>query len=208
MPVNKRRRSTVTRQRLGVKDTVLARMVPNLRMRHAPRGAHALYTQTMSARKQARLLAQGSHAPSFHLKLLDGGDAKLEEILARGPAVLAFFKVSCPVCQLTFPFLERIHAAGGLPVYGVSQNDAKDTRGFNQDFGVTFPTLLDAEKQGFPASNAYGISSVPTLFRIEPDGTVSHVIEGWNKKEMESLGDKAGAGVFRQGENVPEWKAG
>ena len=162
----------------------------------------------MSARKQAKLLAQGAHAPSFRLDLLGGGASDLQEILARGPALLAFFKASCPVCQLTFPFLERIHAAGGLPVYGVSQNDAKDTRAFNREFGITFPTLLDAEKQGFPASNAYGISSVPTLFRVEPDGTVSQVIEGWNKREMESLGTQAGASVFRQGENVPEWKAG
>ena len=142
------------------------------------------------------------------MPLLDGGNITLAEILAGGPALLAFFKISCPICQLTFPFLERIHAAGTLRIYGVSQNDARDTRDFNEDFGITFPTLLDTGESGFPVSDAYGISSVPTLFLVEPDGAVSHIVEGWRKKEMEWLGGRAGAAVFRQGDSVPEWKAG
>ena len=162
----------------------------------------------MAAGKQPRLLDAGSHVPDVRLKLLSGGAATLREIAARGPVLLAFFKISCPVCQLTFPFLERLHAAGTLAVYGISQNDARDTREFNEDFGVTFPILLDHEAGGFPASNAFGISSVPTLFLVESGGAISHVIEGWRKKEMEWLGAKAGVAVFRQGDNVPEWKAG
>jgi peroxiredoxin len=162
----------------------------------------------MAARKHPKLLSAGSPVPDVCLKLLSGGEASLREIAARGPVLLAFFKVSCPVCQLTFPFLERLNNAGILPVYGISQNGARDTRDFNEDFGVTFPTLLDDEDEGFPASNAFGISSVPTLFLVERDGTISQVVEGWRKKEMEGLGAKAGAAVFRQGDNVPEWKAG
>jgi peroxiredoxin len=162
----------------------------------------------MAAGKQPKLLDAGASVPDLRLKLLSGGKATLREIATRGPALLAFFKISCPVCQLTFPFLERLHAAGTLAVYGISQNDARDTREFNEDFGVTFATLLDDEDSGFPASNAFGISSVPTLFLVERDGAISHVAEGWRKKEMEWLGAKAGATVFRQGDNVPEWKAG
>ena len=162
----------------------------------------------MAAGKQPKLLDAGASVPDLRLKLLSGGEATLREIAARGPALLAFFKVSCPICQLTFPFLERLHFSGTLAVYGISQNGARDTREFNEDFGVTFPTLLDDEDSGFPASNAFGISSVPTLFLIQPGGAISHVVEGWRKKEMEFLAAKAGAAVFRQGDNVPEWKAG
>jgi peroxiredoxin len=122
--------------------------------------------------------------------------------------LLAFFKVTCPICQLAFPFLERLHLAGTLPIYGISQNDDDDTREFNQEFGVTFPTLLDTEERGFAVSNAFGISSVPTVFLIGRDGMITRVIEGWLKKEMEWLGATAGAMLFRPGENVPEWKAG
>jgi peroxiredoxin len=132
----------------------------------------------------------------------------LAEVLSGGPVLLAFFKISCPVCQLTFPFLERIHSSGAVRIFGVSQNDAADTREFNQEFGVTFPTLLDGEESGFPASNDYGISSVPTMFLIEPGGKIVNVIEGWQKKEIEGLAVPALAGLFRPGDYVPEWKAG
>jgi peroxiredoxin len=161
----------------------------------------------MAARTR-KLIEPGSRAPDFRLLRLDGAEVRLHELLANGPVLLAFFKITCPVCQLTFPFLERLHAAGTLPIYGISQNDAGDTREFNREFGVTFPTLLDSEESGFAAGNDYGISSVPTLFLVGPDGAVSHVIEGWNKKDIAWLGDQAGVNPFRPGDNVPEWKAG
>jgi peroxiredoxin len=162
----------------------------------------------MSAGKQRKLPGPGSRAPDFRLPHLDGGTTTLQEILASGPALIAFFKTTCPVCQLTLPFFQRIHTPGTLPVYAVSQDDAEDTREFNREFGIAFPTLLDAERSGYAASNAFGISSVPTAFLIERDGRIARVIEGWSKREIESLGGLAGVEVFRQGDNVPEWKAG
>jgi peroxiredoxin len=162
----------------------------------------------MAAHRQSKLLSRGSPAPDFRLPLLAGGETTLTEILSRGPALLAFFKITCPVCQLTFPFLERLHAGGKLPIYGISQNDAADTDEFNCEFGVTFPILLDTEESGFPVSDAYGISSVPTLFLVEPGRVIAQAIEGWNRKDMESLGARAGVSLFRPGDYVPEWKAG
>ena len=154
------------------------------------------------------LLKTGTHAPEFTLQRLDGPHETLREIVARGPAVLAFYKVNCPVCQMTFPFLERLHSAGRLPVYGISQNGAEDTHDFNREFGITLPTLLDTHASGFPASNAFGISSVPTLFVVETDGTVSRVIEGWHKSDIAQLGERAGVQPFQPGDSVPEAKAG
>jgi peroxiredoxin len=162
----------------------------------------------MAARRQSRPLDAGSRAPDFRLEVLHGGEVTLREIAANGPVLLAFFKVTCPVCQLTFPFLERIFTAGTLPVYGISQNEAPDTEEFNRTFGVTFHTLLDTEERGFPASNAYGISSVPTLFLVGRDGIISQVIEGWVRSDIAGLGAQAGVSPFLQGDNVPEWKAG
>ena len=162
----------------------------------------------MAARGQQQIVTDGTAAPKFRLPRLDGGDVALDDLLANGPVLLAFFKITCPVCQMTFPFLERLHLTGALPIYGISQNDAEDTREFNQEFDVTFPTLLDNEENGFAVSNAYGISSVPTIFLIERDGMILRGIEGWRKKEMEWLAAKAGGNLFRAGDNVPEWKAG
>jgi|SRR5215469_14256119 len=162
----------------------------------------------MSLTRQRHLLKAGSPISDFRLPLLDGGEAGLHELIAEGPVLLAFFKVSCPVCQLTLPFLERIRSSGRLPVFAISQNDAGDTRAFQHRFGVTLPTLLDSEQEGFPVSNAFGISSVPTLFLVEKDGSVARVTEGWSKTEMESLGALAGVKPFRATDSFPEWKAG
>ena len=128
--------------------------------------------------------------------MLGGGEVSLREA---GPVLLAFFKISCPVCQFTLPFLNRI--CPERKVLGVSQNTERDTRHFVEHFGVEYPVLLDPE-DAFPASNAFGITNVPTTFLCGADGRVEQVIEGWNKKDMDALG------ALREGDNVPAWKAG
>jgi peroxiredoxin len=128
-----------------------------------------------------------------------------------GPALLAFFKVNCPTCQLTLPFIERMYKGtknGATRMFAVSQDDAAATREFNLEFGITMPTLLDLEKQGYPASNAYGLTNVPSLFLVEPNGSISWSLIGFHKKELEALGAKLGVNPFRPGENVPEMKGG
>ena len=162
----------------------------------------------MASLRQRALLDPGSRAPDFRLARLEGGEATLAELTARGRVLLVFFKVTCPVCQLAMPFLERLHVSGTLSICGISQNDAADTREFNTYFGVGFATLMDAEESDFQVSNAYGISSVPTMFLVEADGTISRVIEGWSKMEMEALGASAGMTLFRSEDNVPMWKPG
>jgi hypothetical protein len=46
------------------------------------------------------------------------------------------------------------------------------------------------------------------MFLVERDGTVSRVVEGWQKSEIERLGAQAGVNPFREGDSVPDWKAG
>jgi peroxiredoxin len=165
----------------------------------------------MASGRRRRILDPGSRAPDFRLPRLHGGVSALAELVAGGPVLLVFFKVTCPVCQMALPFLERIHAAGTLPtlsIYGISQDDDGDTREFNREFGITFPTLLDTEESGFPVSGDYRISSVPSMFVVGQDGRISQAMEGWNRREILALGALAGVNPFHQGENVPEWKAG
>ena len=162
------------------------------------------------AAKQKRLLGAGDRAPDIPLPELSGRTAALRDLLGRGPVLLAFFKVSCPVCQLTLPFLDRLYrtaAEQGFAIYGISQNDAEDTREFNAEFGVTFPVLLDPE-ENYPASNAFGISYVPTLFLVEPDGSIAWTLEGFHRQPLEELAGRAGVRLFRPGEGVPEHKSG
>jgi peroxiredoxin len=159
-------------------------------------------------RRAIGLVAAGAKAPSFRLAGLDGSVRSFEEILAAGPALLAFYKISCPVCQLTAPYLERLAANSAFQVIGISQDDAGATRGFANRFGLTFPMLLDSSGDNYAASNAYGISSVPTLFVIERDGIVSRSFAGFSKRDFEELGARSGVSPFGPEDHVPEWKAG
>jgi len=160
--------------------------------------------------KRKTIPALGASAPPFQLKDLAGEERSLAEMLAAGPVLAAFYKVSCPICQLTFPFLERLHKSSGGDVRfsAVSQDNAADSRRFNKECGVSFGTLLDEERAGYKASNAYGISTVPTVVLIEKDGTVSWSMEGFVKAELEALGRRVGMNQYEAGEYVPEWKAG
>jgi len=157
--------------------------------------------------KKRSLLGAGARIPDFELEDLGGTRQSLSSLTSDSPLVLAFFKTSCPTCQFTFPFLERLHR-GGVKVYAVSQDDAGSTREFLEEFGISFPALLDKSGKGYVASNGFGISTVPTTFLIEKDGTVALSFEGFGKSDLESLGRHLGVQVFRPGEYVPEWKAG
>lgn len=161
-------------------------------------------------------LAAGTKAPEISLKSLDGKSFSLSDELTRGPVVLAFFKVSCPTCQYAFPFLERLHKAygSGARIFGVSQNDAKDTTAFARQFGVTFPMLLD-DTHSYPASNAYGLTNVPSIFWIAEDGEIEVSSVGWVKADFEQInrkmaeaGKAAPAVVFQPGEDVRDFRAG
>ncbi|HEV2964297.1 MAG TPA: TlpA disulfide reductase family protein [Candidatus Angelobacter sp.] len=160
----------------------------------------------------------GVKAPDIKLPLLDGREFSLNHVRQRGPVVVAFFKTACPECQFSFPYLERIHKAygnsGKVTVVGVSQDNAKDTQAFNRDYGITFPTWLD-EIGKYPASNAYKITIVPSIFLISPEGEVDLSIVGWSRQEMEelnrALADVTGSTpvpVVQAGEKVPDYKPG
>lgn len=162
-------------------------------------------------------LINGAVAPDFSLRVIGGEQFSLKQALKNGPVVAAFFKISCPVCQYAFPFLERLYQAyrgKNVTMVGVSQNDAGDTQAFMKQYGITFAVLLD-DPARYPVSNAYGITNVPTIFFISPEGEVEQSIVGWDRQEMEQLSHRIGgvAGlalvqIFRPGEDVAEFKAG
>lgn len=142
--------------------------------------------------------------------MLGAGDRApraLEEWWRDAAAALVFFKASCPICQLAFPFLERI-AGGSLRFAAISQDNAALTGAFKAKFGITFPSLIDDAAGRYPLSNAFGISTVPSIFVVEPDGVISKSFTGFSKQDFEELGLRAGSPPFRPGDNVPAWKAG
>jgi peroxiredoxin len=165
--------------------------------------------------KMAALTA-GEKAPAFTLQSMDGKKSSLADALKKGPVVAAFFKVSCPTCQFTAPFLERLHEEYGgekFTLWGISQDDAADTREFCQEFELEFPALID--EKGYPISNQYGITNVPTVFLIAPDGKIRESSVGFSKKDLEKMAAAAASATntpptsfFKPGEVIPDFKPG
>jgi cytochrome c biogenesis protein CcmG, thiol:disulfide interchange protein DsbE len=161
-------------------------------------------------------LTAGSTAPPISLSTAAGQQLSLVDALKNGPVLAAFFKSSCPVCQFTFPFLERLYETYGnsrFTVWAISQDDARDTRDFAKEFGIKFPALVDAP--GYPVSNAYGLTNVPSLFLIAPDGTIQISSVGFAKADLEHVAAEAARAsgkpavpLYKPGETVPDYKPG
>jgi peroxiredoxin len=161
-------------------------------------------------------LMSGASAPDFKLPLVGGGEFSLRQALAKGPAVLVFFKISCPVCQYSLPYFDRLAqalAGKGVSVIAVSQDDEENTARFLRNFGVGLPTARDNER-GYAVSAAYGLTNVPTAFEVAGDGKIAASIVGWSKAEVEEIyvrhldHDAASLPLFKPGEQVADFRAG
>jgi peroxiredoxin len=161
-------------------------------------------------------LKKGGPAPTFTLPGTKGEQFSSSDALARGPLLLAFFKVSCPTCQYTFPFIERLHqqfAARGVQIWSISQDNAHHSLEFAREYGITFPILLD--EHPYEVSQTFGIKYVPTLFLINTQGIIELMTDGFDKKDLLAiqarLGEYAGImppALFLPAERVPEFKPG
>jgi peroxiredoxin len=147
------------------------------------------------------MIAVGVKAPAFELEGFSF-DGLTESVL------LAFFKITCPTCQLTFPFLQRLADRGGPRIVGISQDDAAGTAEFNEVFSVRFETVIDSALDRYAVSSAYGLTHVPALVLVEPDGLVSWASEGFDKGELEKLAGRWGISLFDGSERVPVFKPG
>jgi peroxiredoxin len=166
--------------------------------------------------KKLRALPSGEMAPPISLPDTGGKKRSLAETLQNGPVLAAFFKVSCPTCQFTMPFLSRLQQRYGgtkFSLLGISQDDARDTREFCEEYGLQFPALID--EHGFPVSNEYGITNVPTMFWINTGGQIQQTTVGFSKADLEQMAAQAAqvtgkppASLFKPGEVVPATKPG
>jgi peroxiredoxin len=162
-------------------------------------------------------LETGKLAPEIKLPILGGGNFDLAAACKQGPVALVFFKVSCPVCQMAFPFYERLYQTyrgKNVQVIGVSQDSAADTATFAKQFGITFPIALDDTKR-YAASNAYGLTNVPTLFLVSPEGEIELSSVSWSRDDLEAVGERMAAAsglarkeIVRSSDNVPSFKPG
>jgi peroxiredoxin len=148
----------------------------------------------------------GSVAPDFQLKSLDGKQVRLSDF--RGKAVLLnFWATWCAPCKIEMPWfvdLQKQYAAQGLQVIGVAMDDSGEETiaKFAKEMGVNYPVLIGKESVG----DAYGgVEFLPTTFFIDRQGKVVDRVFGLvGHSDMEDNVKKAlGAGAAQASAREP-----
>ncbi len=94
--------------------------------------------------EQQNALQVGSPAPDFSLRTLEGTDLRLSQY--RGRPVLLTFAVSwCPACREETPYQQALHVQHPEMALLLVDNAEQESvvRSFVDEFGMTFPVLLD-----------------------------------------------------------------
>jgi len=151
------------------------------------------------------VIAAGATAPSFTLPDAVTG-APVTDPWKAGRTVVAFFKVTCPVCKMVAPKLTAL-AEGGARVVAVGEDPPAALQRYAKEEGQQVQTVSEASP--YTVSDAYGISTVPTLFLVEPDGTVADAIGGWDRSRWNAVAAAFGApAIFDDADGLPVFRPG
>lgn len=130
-------------------------------------------------------------AVDFSLSSVAGGATTMSDM--RGKVVVLDFWASwCPPCRQSLPHLQQLStdsslAKKGLVVLAINEREDLSTiRSFLGPPHYSFPVLLDAKGS---VARAYDVSSLPTTFVIQRDGSVSAVIAGFTGDSARQLDD-------------------
>jgi peroxiredoxin len=151
------------------------------------------------------VIEPGAGAPSIHLADTATGESVADPWRA-GPVVLAFFKVTCPVCQMAAPKVQAL-ADAGVRVVGVGEDPPAELQSYAGRYGQKVTTLTEAAP--YATSDAYGIDTVPTLFLVDSDGTVRDTVVSWDRDAWNRLAAAAGAPpVSDENDGLPAFRPG
>lgn len=123
---------------------------------------------------------EGFLAPDFTLDTLDGNKITLSDL--RGKIVVVnFWATWCLPCREETPALEKAYEQykhSGMVILGLNltnQDSVNDVEFFVQEFGLTYPILLD---QDGSVGYLYQVKGLPTTFFINREGTIRTVLVG------------------------------
>ena len=109
----------------------------------------------------------------------DEGDAIVSDDLAGSVVVLNFWYANCPPCRREAPDLVALaeeFAGQDVVFLGVNIRDsAEKARAFAVEFGIPYPSLLDAESRDIVSAFADEVppSAVPTTLVLDAEGRVA-----------------------------------
>jgi thiol-disulfide isomerase/thioredoxin len=124
-------------------------------------------------------------APPFELPIAAGPGAREGDRVSlsdlRGRVVLLDFWASwCAPCRRSIPILNELEAEfAGQPVtflgVNVEELGPRRLQQVHGDFGAHFPTVQDRTGE---VKRRYGVTALPTLVVLDPQGVVRHVTTG------------------------------
>lgn len=156
---------------------------------------------------QSRIPAVGEPAPDFNLPSTLDRDIGLGEFRGKQALVLYFYPrddtPGCTAEACAFRDLRAMFNEHGAEILGVSTDNVRSHKKFQQKFGLTFPLLADAEhavadqygvwqQRKFMGREYMGIAR--TTFVIDKDGTIKAVfpnvkVEGHAGAVLKALAD-------------------
>ena len=125
-------------------------------------------------------------APNFTLETLDGQKLALSDF--KGQKVLVNFWASwCPPCQTEMPHIQNFYEKNKnnriavLAVNLTSEDNRSKLAPFIEEYGLTFPILLDVTGD---IGEQYEIITIPTSYFIDEHGAIVQKIVGPMDEEM------------------------
>ena len=152
------------------------------------------------------MLSAQDRAPTFVLADIDSGERVSKPWEGAGATVLAFFKTTCPVCQMVAPKVEAM-ARSGARVVAIGEDPAPALAAYRTRHGQDVRTLT--EPAPYRVSAAYGLTSVPTIVLVGENGVVRDAVVGWDREGWNRLAAAAGgAPVSTEGDGLPPYRPG
>ncbi|MGI9023806.1 MAG: peroxiredoxin family protein [Acidimicrobiales bacterium] len=151
------------------------------------------------------MIGPGAVAPSFTLPNATTGEP-VTDPWQGGRTVVVFFKVTCPVCRMVAPKVTAL-ADGGAVVVAVGEDPPPALLRYSREHSQQVPTVSEAAP--YEVSSAYGVSTVPTLFVVEPDGVVSDAVGGWDRDRWNAVAATFGVpAISTEGDGLPIFRPG
>lgn len=124
----------------------------------------------------------GDKAPDFSAKGTDGKTHSLKSLMEKGPVVLYFIKIGCPVNHRAAPHFEKIADAykGKATMIGVINGNDAEAKKWLADYKSDLTLVTDGDLK---IIRSYGAEYSPWAVAVE-NGKIAAILEGGSPKEL------------------------